>query len=61
MVAIQQSYGLENNVIMDGRDIGSVVFPNADLKLWLTASVEKSLSKVVGISRKGRYTIRRCY
>lgn len=41
MVTIQQSYGLENNVIMDGRDIGSVVFPNADLKLWLTASVEK--------------------
>lgn len=41
MVALQQSYGLENNVIMDGRDIGSVVFPDADLKFWLTASVEK--------------------
>ena len=25
---------------MDGRDIGSVVFPNANLKFWLTASVE---------------------
>jgi cytidylate kinase len=41
MVAIQQSYGLKSNVVMDGRDIGSVVFPNATIKLWVTASVEK--------------------
>jgi CMP/dCMP kinase len=41
MVSIQKSYGAENNLVMDGRDIGSVVFPNADLKFWLTASVEK--------------------
>jgi len=41
MVAIQQSYALKSNVIMDGRDIGSVVFPNATIKLWVTASVEK--------------------
>jgi len=40
MVSIQKSYGRENNLVMDGRDIGSVVFPNADLKFWLTASVE---------------------
>ena len=50
MVSIQKSYGKENNLIMDGRDIGSIVFPNADLKFWLTASVEnKSLQKMVGI------------
>lgn len=29
------------NIIMDGRDIGSVVLPNADLKIYLTASVEE--------------------
>ena len=40
MVSIQKSYGKENNIVMDGRDIGSIVFPNADLKFWLTASVE---------------------
>ena len=28
---------------MDGRDIGSVVFPNADIKFWVTASAEKEL------------------
>ena len=39
MVSIQKSYGKENNLIMDGRDIGSIVFPNANLKFWLTASV----------------------
>ena len=40
MVSIQKSYAKENNIVMDGRDIGSIVFPNADLKFWLTASVE---------------------
>ena len=40
MVSIQKSYGKENNIVMDGRDIGSIVFPNADLKFWLTASLK---------------------
>ncbi|RPG80599.1 MAG: (d)CMP kinase [Crocinitomicaceae bacterium TMED135] len=40
MVSIQKSYGKENNLVMDGRDIGSIVFPMADIKFWLTASVE---------------------
>ena len=30
--------GIQNGVVMDGRDIGTVVFPNADLKLFMTAS-----------------------
>ena len=36
----QQKIARENNVLMDGRDIGTVVFPNAELKLFLTASPE---------------------
>ena len=41
MVLIQQSYSTISNLVMDGRDIGSVVFPNADIKFWVTASAEK--------------------
>ena len=36
----QQKIAAENNVIMDGRDIGTVVLPNADVKIFLTASAE---------------------
>lgn len=35
---LQQSIARENNIIMDGRDIGTVVLPDADLKIYLTAS-----------------------
>ena len=41
MVAIQQAIGENKGVVMDGRDIGSVVFPNAELKLFITASVDE--------------------
>ena len=41
MVLIQQSYSTLSDLVMDGRDIGSVVFPNADIKFWVTASAEK--------------------
>ena len=41
MVAIQQAIGEKKGVVMDGRDIGSVVFPNAELKLFITASVDE--------------------
>lgn len=37
---LQRSIAAENNVIMDGRDIGTVVLPNADVKIYLTASAE---------------------
>lgn len=40
MVEQQRLYGDENNIIMDGRDIGTVVFPQAQLKIFLTASPE---------------------
>lgn len=41
MVAIQQAIGENKGIVMDGRDIGSVVFPNAELKLFITASVDE--------------------
>ena len=37
LVAQQRILGTHQNIVMDGRDIGTVVFPNADLKLFLTA------------------------
>ena len=40
LLSIQRDLAKENNVIMDGRDIGTVVLPNATIKIFLTASVE---------------------
>lgn len=40
LVAQQQAMGTAKGIVMDGRDIGTVVFPNAELKLFLTASPE---------------------
>lgn len=40
MVKIQKQLGQNKGVVMDGRDIGTVVFPNAELKLFMTASAE---------------------
>lgn len=39
LVAIQQEMGSQGGVVLDGRDIGTVVFPKADLKIFMTASV----------------------
>lgn len=41
LVAQQQAMGLEKGVVMDGRDIGTVVFPKAELKIFMNASAEK--------------------
>lgn len=41
LVEQQQQMGAEKGVVMDGRDIGTVVFPNAELKLFLNASADK--------------------
>lgn len=38
--SILKEYGLKRGVVMDGRDIGTVVFPNADLKIFMTAKPE---------------------
>ncbi len=41
LVEQQQVMGLERGIVMDGRDIGTVVFPEAELKIFMTASAEK--------------------
>lgn len=41
LVKLQKSASKDKNVIMDGRDIGTVVLPNANLKIFLTANVEE--------------------
>jgi cytidylate kinase len=40
MVAQQQAMGQEGGIVMDGRDIGTTVFPNAELKIFVTATAE---------------------
>lgn len=40
MVEQQQAMGKEKGIVMDGRDIGTTVFPNAELKIFVTASAE---------------------
>ncbi len=40
LVGIQQEMGKDKGIVMDGRDIGTVVFPDAELKLFMTASPE---------------------
>jgi CMP/dCMP kinase len=41
LVELQKKAAQHGNIIMDGRDIGTVVIPNADLKIFLTANVEE--------------------
>jgi cytidylate kinase len=52
LVEIQQKMGKSKGVVMDGRDIGSVVFPNAELKVFLTADpkvrAERRLLELTG-------------
>ena len=45
LLDLQKKIAAENNIIMDGRDIGSVVLPHADLKIFLTASAEERASR----------------
>lgn len=40
LLAFQRNFGAERGAVLDGRDIGTVVFPNADLKLFVIASPE---------------------
>jgi cytidylate kinase len=40
MVELQRQIGITKGIVMDGRDIGTVVFPDADIKIFMTASVD---------------------
>lgn len=57
LVALQQKMGLEGGIVMDGRDIGTVVFPNADLKVFVTASAEvRAQRRLLELQGKGDTT-----
>ena len=54
LVHQQQFMGLKKGIVMDGRDIGTVVFPNAELKIFLTASPEiRAKRRLDEMSAKG--------
>lgn len=40
LVKLQQKLGEKKGIVMDGRDIGTVVYPNAEIKIFMTASIE---------------------
>lgn len=40
LVALQQNFGAQKGIVMDGRDIGTTVFPDAELKIYVNASAE---------------------
>jgi CMP/dCMP kinase len=55
MVRLQQAMGQRRSLIMDGRDIGTVVFPNADLKIFLTADpVTRTQRRMDELKSKGQ-------
>lgn len=45
LVAQQQRFGEDKGIVMDGRDIGTVVFPNAEMKIFVNASAEKRATR----------------
>jgi len=54
LVSIQQEMGREGRVVMDGRDIGTVVFPNAQVKLFMTASNDvRAHRRLIELTEKG--------
>lgn len=54
MVELQQKYAQEHSVVMDGRDIGTTVLPNANVKFFLTASIEeRARRRFVEMLKKG--------
>ena len=54
LVELQQKMAALENVVMDGRDIGTVVLPGADLKIYLTASVEtRAKRRFLELTEKG--------
>ena len=55
MVAQQQLMGKRKGIVMDGRDIGTVVFPNAELKLFITAEVNvRAQRRALELMSKGQ-------
>lgn len=58
LVHIQRDIARNNSVVMDGRDIGTVVLPDAELKIFLTASVEERAKRRYNeLCEKGEYNV----
>lgn len=56
LVKFQQELGTQNGVVMDGRDIGTVVFPAAPLKLFLTAKPDiRAKRRMLELKQKGQH------
>ncbi|MFM7681156.1 MAG: (d)CMP kinase [Bacteroidota bacterium] len=54
LVEEQQRMGEKGGIVMDGRDIGTVVFPNADIKIFVTASIEvRTQRRLLELQQKG--------
>lgn len=54
LTKIQQSYGEDKGIVMDGRDIGTTVFPNAEMKVFVDASPEeRARRRVKELTEKG--------
>lgn len=54
LVALQQAMGNERGIVMDGRDIGTTVFPDAELKIFVNAPAEtRALRRVNELREKG--------
>ncbi|NNE16411.1 MAG: (d)CMP kinase [Saprospiraceae bacterium] len=57
LVAIQKQLGEEKGVVMDGRDIGTVVFPEAELKIFVTANIDvRTQRRFLELKEKGMST-----
>lgn len=54
LVKMQQAYGRDKGIVMDGRDIGTTVFPDAELKIFVNASAEtRAMRRFKELSDKG--------
>lgn len=57
LLEMQRKLARENHVIMDGRDIGTVVLPDADLKIFLTAAAEdRAMRRFLELQQRGQQT-----
>jgi pantoate ligase/cytidylate kinase len=58
MVQQQQRYGRKGGIVAEGRDIGTNVFPDAEVKIFLTASVkERSRRRLIELQTRGQHDI----
>lgn len=54
MVEFQREVAIKNSIVMEGRDIGTVVFPNADYKFFITASIKvRAQRRMLELKEKG--------